>query len=277
VSAFKMECCPTSPWNGVRDDGGTLSAISMESCLPSRGIRNLELRRVKRGLGREWNWPSFHAQYKRLDKSGDILDALFAKELIWVVSRSPELAPEFVTLVSPQRLVMAVQKAKAWAQAAKPDRVPMLDGLMEVATTAMQATQVNSVADSETAVYADALAPLEYLVTNRAELIRQCQRVALAIDRPLSPEVMAKRISRVVGSTNPPESQPELLDALITMEVVFAAKRRPHKVADVLDAVPPERRSHFEGVLASVLGTLHVDAGHDISARALPQTASHFE
>ncbi|MFC5522618.1 hypothetical protein ACFPP7_17140, partial [Polaromonas jejuensis] len=39
VSAFKMECCPPSPWNGVRDDGGTLSAISMEPCPPSRGIR----------------------------------------------------------------------------------------------------------------------------------------------------------------------------------------------------------------------------------------------
>jgi hypothetical protein len=81
---------------------------------------------------------------------------------------------------------------------------------------------------------------------------------------------MSKRISRVVGSTKPPESQAELLDALITMEVVFAAKRRPHKVAEVLNAVPIERRSHFEGVIASVLGTLPVDAGHAIAARALP-------
>jgi hypothetical protein len=32
VSAFKMECCPPSPWNGARDYGGTLSAISMEPC-----------------------------------------------------------------------------------------------------------------------------------------------------------------------------------------------------------------------------------------------------
>ena len=125
--------------------------------------------------------------------------------------------------------------------------------------------------DAETAVYADALAPLDYLVTDRADLIRQCQRVACAIDRPLSPEVMAKRISRVAGRANPPESQAELLDALITMEVVFAAKRRPHKVAEVLNAVPIERRVHFEGVIASVLGTLPVDAGHDIAARALPR------
>jgi hypothetical protein len=142
----------------------------------------------------------------------------------------------------------------------------MLDGLMVMATTAMQDVPV----DAETNVYADALAPLEYLVNNRADLVRQCQKVAHAIDRPLSPEVMAKRISRVVGSTKPPESQAELLDALITMEVVFAAKRRPHKVADVLNAVPIERRAHFEGVIASVLGTLPVDAGHAIAARALP-------
>ena len=239
---------------------------AMHAALPDADRIYLALRRVKGGLGREWNWPSFLAQYKRLDKSGDILDALLAKELIWVVSRSPELAPEFVTLVSPQLLVNAVQKAKAWAQAAKPDRVPMLDRLMGMAVTATQDAPV----DAETAVYADALAPLEYLVTNRAELVRQCQRVALAIERPMSPEVMAKRISRVVGSTIPPESQADLLDALINMEVVFAAKRRPHKVADVLDAVPPERRSHFEGVIASVLGKLPVNAGHDIAARALP-------
>jgi hypothetical protein len=143
----------------------------------------------------------------------------------------------------------------------------MLDRLMGMAVTATQDAPV----DAETAVYADALAPLEYLVTNRAELIRQCQKVADAIDRPLSPEVMAKRISRVVSSTRPPESQADLLDALITMEVVFAAKRRPHKVAEVLNAVPIERRSHFEGVVSSVLGTLPVDAGHDMAARALPR------
>jgi len=239
---------------------------SIHAALPDANRIYLELGRVKRGLGREWNWPSFLAQYKRLDKSGDVLDALLAKELIWVISRSPELAPEFVTFVTHQRLAKAMQKAKAWAQAAKPDQVPMLDDMLTSATTAMQDVPV----DAETDVYADALAPVEYLVTNRADLVRQCQKVAHAIDRPLSPEVMAKRISRVVGSTKPPESQAELLDALITMEVVFSVKRRPHKVAEVLNSVPIERRSHFEGVIASVLGTLPVDAGHDIAARALP-------
>jgi hypothetical protein len=238
---------------------------AMHAALPDADRIYLELGRAKQGLGREWNWPGFLAQYKRLDKSGDILDALLAKELIWVVSRSPELAAEFATLVTPQRLAKALQKAKAWAQAARPERVPMLDEIMAMATSAMQ----DAPADSELDAYADALAPVEYLVTHRAELVRQCQRVAHALDRPLSPEVMAKRISRVLSSNRPPESQAELLDALITMEVVFAAKRRPHKVADVLNAVPPERRTHFEGVIASVLGTLPVDAGHDIAARAL--------
>ena len=239
---------------------------SMHAALPDADRIFLELGRVKRGLGREWNWPGLLAQYKRLDKSDDILDALLAKELIWVISRSPELAPEFATLVTPQRLVKAVQKTKAWAQAAKPDRVPMLDNMMAMATSAIQ----DSPPDSEIDAYADALAPVEYLVTHRAELVRQCQKVARALDRPLSPEVMAKRLSRVLSGVKQPESQAELVDALITMEVVFAAKRRPHKVADVLNAVPPERRAHFEGVIASVLGTLPVDAGHDMAARALP-------
>jgi hypothetical protein len=257
---------PSPPQSSTLSPADQAAYDTMHAALPDASRIYLEVGRVKRGLGREWNWPSFLAQYKRLDKSGDILDALLVKELIWVVSRSPELAPEFVTLVSPQRLVMAVQKAKTWAQAARPDRVPMLDGMIVMATSAMQDAPV----DSETDAYAEALAPVEYLVTHRAELVRQCQKVARALDRPLSPEVMAKRIIRVVSGTRPPESQAELLDALITMEVVFAAKRRPHKVADVLDAVPPERRSHFERVIASVLGTLSVDAGHDIAARALP-------
>jgi hypothetical protein len=239
---------------------------AMHAALPDADRIFLELGRVKRGLGREWNWPGFLAQYKRLDKSGDILDALLAKELMWVISRSPELAPEFATLVTPQRLVKAVQKAKAWAQAAKPDRVPMLDNMMAMATSAIQ----DSPPDSEIDAYADALAPVEYLVTHRAELVRQCQKVACALDRPLSPEVMAKRLSRVLSGVKQPESQAELVDALITMEVVFAAKRRPHKVADVLNAIATERRAHFEWVIASVLETLPVDAGHDMAARALP-------
>jgi hypothetical protein len=40
VSAISLECCPPSPWNGVRHHAGTLSAISVESCPPWRGIRN---------------------------------------------------------------------------------------------------------------------------------------------------------------------------------------------------------------------------------------------
>ena len=270
VASLPIPSTPSPPPSPTLSPADQMAYDAIHAALPDANRLYLELERVKSALGREWSWPSFLAQYRRLDKSGDILDALLAKELIWVVSRSPELAPEFVTLVSPQRLVNAVQKAKAWAQAAKPDRVPMLEEMMATATVAVQDAPVDFDADAETNVYADALAPLEYLVNNRADLVRQCQKVAHAIDRPLSPEVMAKRISRVVGSTKPPESQAELLDALITMEVVFAAKRRPHKVADVLDAVSPERRSHFEGVIASVLGTLPVDAGRDIAARALP-------
>ena len=257
---------PSPPQPSTLSAADQVACDVMHAALPDADRIYLELGRVKRGLGREWNWPSFLAQYKRLDKSGNILDALLAKELIWVVSRSPELGPEFVTLVTPQRLVKAVQKANAWAQTARPERVPMLDGLMMMAITAMQ----DAPPDPEINAYTEALAPVEFLVTNRADLIRQCQSVAIAIDRPLTPVVMAKRISRVLSSSSPPKNQVELLDALIIMEVVFAAKRRPHKVADLLNAIAPAQRTHFESVIASVLGTLPVDAGHAMAARALP-------
>jgi hypothetical protein len=41
-------------------------------------------------------------------------------------------------------------------------------------------------------------------------------------------------------------------------------------VAAVLDAVPTQQRQHFENMVASVLGTTPIDAGHDLAARALP-------
>jgi hypothetical protein len=46
VSDITMECCPPSAWNGVRDDGETLSGISMESCPASRGIRTAGVPKV---------------------------------------------------------------------------------------------------------------------------------------------------------------------------------------------------------------------------------------
>jgi hypothetical protein len=43
VSAIRLERCPPSAWNGVRDHRGMLSAITAERCPGSRGIRNMQL------------------------------------------------------------------------------------------------------------------------------------------------------------------------------------------------------------------------------------------
>lgn len=111
--------------------------------------------------------------------------------------------------------------------------------------------------------YAYALAPLAYLIADMNELVGVCQRVAHSIEK-ISPDILAKRVNRILAGDTWPTTQAELLDALVAGEVVFAAKRRQHKLADVLDAVPPDRRSHFEAMVTSVLGGCTVDAGHAV-------------
>lgn len=101
--------------------------------------------------------------------------------------------------------------------------------------------------------YADALAPLAYLISDMSELVGVCQRVAHSIEKKISPDILAKRVNRILANDTWPTTQAELLDALVAGEVVFAAKRRQHRLADVLDAVPPDRRSHFEAIVTSVL------------------------
>ena len=118
--------------------------------------------------------------------------------------------------------------------------------------------------------YTQALAPVKHLIDDMAALLHQVQAVANALERPLSAGALAKRVARILDAVPPPQNQFELQTALLAMEVVFAAKRRPHLVAAVLDAVPANQRQHFENIVASVLGTTPIDAGHDLAARALP-------
>ena len=242
----------------------------------------LALGRVRTGLGREWNWPTMAAQYRRLDKpGGDVLTALLVKELIWVVSRSPELAPEFAKLVPRTRLADIAIAAKNWAQSAsKPDALYLIDSILQAAGigvvdgAGIQAVvTTGNLATPDFSNYADALAPLAYLIVDMRELVGVCQRVAHSIEKKISPDILAKRVNRILASDTWPTSQPELLDALVAGEVVFAAKRRQHKLADVLDAVPPDRRGHFESMVTSVLGGCTVDAGHAVASRALSQQA----
>ena len=114
-----------------------------------------------------------------------------------------------------------------------------------------------------------ALAPVHHLIDDMAALLHQVQFVANALERPLSSGALAKRVARILDAVPPPQNQAELQTALLAMEVVFAAKRRPQFVAAVLDAIPTEQRQHFENIVASVLGTTPMDAGHDMAALAL--------
>jgi len=116
---------------------------------------------------------------------------------------------------------------------------------------------------------AQSLAPVRHLIDDMAALLHQVQFVANALERPLSAGALAKRVARILDAVPPPQNQVELQTALLAMEVVFAAKRRPQFVAAVLDAVPTEQRQHFESIVASVLGVTPIDAGHDLAALAL--------
>lgn len=253
----------------------------MRAALPHADDIYLAMGRVRAGLGREWNWPTLAAQYKRLDKSsGDVLDSLLVKELIWVLSRSPEQAVDFAKLVPRTRLPGIAIAAKAWAQPSKPDVLALIDSMMQNLDSAAlensdsQSLALNSVSPtSDFSSYADAFAPLAYLITNMGELVQACQLVAQSIEKRISPDILAKRVNRILAGDAWPKSQAELLDALITGEVVFAAKRRQHKLADVLKAVPPDRHDYFEAVATSVLGGCAVDAGHSVASRALSPLA----
>ena len=253
----------------------------MRAALPHADDIYLAMGRVRAGLGREWNWPTLAAQYKRLDKSsGDVLDSLLVKELIWVLSRSPEQAVDFAKLVPRTHLQGIATAAKAWAQASKPDVLALIDSMMQTLDSAAlegsdsQSLALNSVLPtSDFSSYADAFVPLAYLITDMGELVQACQLVAQSIEKKLSPDILAKRVNRILAGDAWPASQAELVDALIAGEVVFAAKRRQHKLADVLNAVPPDRRGHFEKVVTSVLGGCAVDTGHSVASRALSPRA----
>ena len=254
----------------------------LHTVLPDADEIYLAVGRVRTGLGREWNWQAMAAQYNRVDKlGGDVLTALLVKELIWVVSRSPEQAPEFAKLVPRTRLVDIAVAAKNWAQSAsKPDALYLIDSILQAAGIGVvdgagiqEVVSTGNWATPDFSNYADALAPLAYLISDMSELVGVCQRVAHSIEKKISPDILAKRVNRILASDTWPTTQAELLDALVAGEVVFAVKRRQHKLADVLDAVPPDRRSHFEAMVTSVLGGCTVDAGHAVASRALSQQA----
>lgn len=260
---------------------GSVEALAacdhMRAALPFADEIYLAMGRIRAGLGREWNWPTFAAQYKRLDKlSDDVLDSLLVKELIWVLSRSPEQAVEFARLVPHTRLSRVAMAAKSWAQSSKPDAQTIIDGMMATLDASVldgsdpHLLVMHSISPvNDFSSYDEAFRPLAYLITDMGALVQACEQVAQSIEKKISPDILAKRVNRILAGHAWPNNQAGLLDELLAGEVVFAAKRRPHKLGEVLNAVPTDRRGHFEKVATSVLGGCAVDPGHSVASRAL--------
>ena len=265
----------------------------MHRALPEASAVFEELGCIRTALGRHWSWETFQAQYQRLDEiqrsPANVMHALQVKELIWVVSRSPRLLDTFAQAVPSKSRVPVLQAALPWVTKNKPAQLGKLESLLDLAQSggagipaALSAIHdqaslsgtdsVQPVSGAEQ-TYADVLAPFAYLVFDKDRLIGQCQAAASALERPLTPAILAKRLARMVEAGRGMQTQSELRDALLGAEVIFAAKRRPHKLAAVLDAVPLGRRGHFEQLVASVLGNSVLDAGHAVAASALSGVA----
>lgn len=265
----------------------------MHRALPEASAVFEELGCIRTALGRYWSWETFQAQYQRLDEiqriHANVIHALQVKELIWVVSRSPRLLDEFPQAMPAKSLVSVLQAALPWVTKNKPAQLGKLKSLLDLAQSGeagipatlstiddqaplsgTDSVQPNTGADQ---TYADVLAPFAYLVFDKDRLIGQCQVAASALERPLTPAILAKRLARMVETGRGMQTQSELRDALLGAEVIFAAKRRPHKLAAVLEAVPLGRRGYFEKLVASVLGNSALDAGHAVAAGALSGAA----
>ena len=265
----------------------------MHRTVPQASAVFEELARIRTALGRQWSWETFQVQYQRLDEvqrnQANVMRALLVKELIWVVSRSPRLLDTFTQAIPVESLVPALQAALPWAEKNKPAQLGKLEAILTLAQSghagihAIPITRRDQTplidieprhsASGQGPTYADVLDPFAHLVLDRDRLISQCQAAASAMERPLSPTILAKRLARMVEEGRGMQTQSELCDALLGSEVIFVAKRRPHKLAAVLDAVPPGRRGHFERLVANVLGNSALDAGHALAAGALSGAA----
>ena len=112
---------------------------------------------------------------------------------------------------------------------------------------------------------------LSHLTGSESDIVAACLRLATAIDRPFTPEILRKRLQRMTQGKELPESitNESLIESLLIKDLVFAAKRRPHRLADALRAVPPLRRAFFEELVRDALiGTVR-EPNHAQAARAL--------
>lgn len=266
-----------------------------------------KLQRWRSTLGRTWSWTIFLAQYQRVRKTKDNpLAELLTKELMWVVSRAPHKMASCIQAADPPELIRAASAVRSWAVKNKPQCLPALDTLIESAratlpefrqrtspvdrgaastnndqgipdSRAEQPTAGKKPADAETpTTFAQSLAAfpeLAHLVQSLTDIVVPCQRLAKAIDRAFTPTILMKRLQRLhaEGVLAPGITLDSLVDALLTKDLVFAAKRRPHRLADALKAVPPLRRAQFESVVRDVLAGTVYEPGHERAAQALSE------
>jgi hypothetical protein len=261
-----------------------------------------KLQRWRSTMGRTWSWSIFLAQYQRISKTQDNpLAELLTKELMWVVSRAPHKVASCLQAADPPDLIRAASAVRSWAIKHKPQCLPALETLIESARATLpefrqrtspvdrEATSTNNdeanlnnradipTADTDTpSTFAQSLAAfpeLAHLVPFLTDIVVPCQRLAKAIDRAFTPAILFKRLQRlqVEGVLDPRITLDSLVDALLTKDLVFAAKRRPHRLMDALKAVPPLRRTQFECVVRDVLAGTVYEAGHDRAAQALSE------
>ena len=253
------------------------------------------LERWRGTLGRSWSWSVFLAQYQRISKAQDNpLAELLTKELMWVVSRAPHKLASCIQAADPPELIRAASAVRTWAAKNKPQSLAALDALIasaqatlpefrqrrgpvdrESASTNNVETATNSQQGSDTTqTFVQALAAfpeLAHLAPLLTDIVVPCQRLAKAIDRAFTPAILVKRLARLrdEGALHAGISLEVLVGALLTKDLVFAAKRRPHRLADALKAVPPLRRAQFESVVRDVLAGTVYEPGHDRAAEAL--------
>ncbi|OGB25069.1 MAG: hypothetical protein A3E23_07835 [Burkholderiales bacterium RIFCSPHIGHO2_12_FULL_65_48] len=209
---------------------------------------------------------------------------LLAKELMWVVSRAPQRLPDCLDAADPPHVVRAAFSVKEWVSKNKPQFVGALEALIEQAQSRLpefRQRATPSVTDVQatalkvpSATFREVLVSfpeLSHLTGSEIDIVAACQRLATAIDRPFTPEILRKRLQRMTQGKELPEpiTNESLIESLLIKDLVFAAKRRPHRLADALRAVPPLRRAFFEELVRDALiGTVR-EPNHAQSAKAL--------
>ena len=203
---------------------------------------------------------------------------------MWVVSRAPQRLPDCLDAADPPHVIRAAFSVKEWVGKNKPQLVGALEALIEQAQSRLpefrqratpSATEVRAPANKvPSATFREVLVSfpeLSHLGGSETDIVAACQRLATAIDRPFTPEILRKRLQRMVQGKELPEpiTNESLIESLLIKDLVFAAKRRPHRLADALRAVPPLRRTFFEELVRDALiGTVR-EPNHAQAAKAL--------